>query len=160
MASERVKKMKPKKLTLISLALLVTLLVGAIAIIVVSAPKELKLKVKWTPRNYLLDNLAPDPWDAELYFAPPRPLDEIDPETIRLEGIYQPVSAPYLSTKTNRLIVPFDGYEVLGALLLKAGHLAPGEYRILLEITGQLIDGTPFSGKGGINLIVPENPPP
>jgi len=147
--------MKAKKLTLISIVLLAGILVGAVAIMGSSA-KELKLKVKWTPRNYAISSPVPNPWNAELYFAPPRPLDDIDPTTILLEGMYAPISDPYPSTHTARLIVPFDGYDVLMLVLLKAGHVTPGEYRVYLEITGQLDDGTPFAGEGGINLIVPE----
>lgn len=152
--------MKTKTTTLLSITLLASLLIGAIALTMVSAPTALKLKVKWKPVNFVLDNPPPDPWNAEIYFAPARPLDEIDTTTLRLEGTYAPESDPYPSAIKPRLVVPFDGYDVLEALLLKAGHMAPGEYRVWLEITGQLTDGTPFEGKGGINLLVPENPPP
>ena len=152
--------MKSRKLTLFSLALLATLLLGAVAINVISA-KDLKLKVKWRPPDYYLDNLPPDPWNAEIFFAPPRDLSEINTATIKLEGLYEPESTPYISLRTSRLVVPFDGFDVLTALLLKVGHMVPGgEYHVDLEITGELNDGTPFAGSGAINLLVPETPPP
>jgi len=152
--------MKTRRLTLISLALLTTLLLGAVAINVISA-KDLKLKVKWRPPDYYLDNLPPDPWNAEIFFAPPRDPAEINTATIVLEGLYVPESTPYISAGTSRMVLPFNGIDVLTALLLKVGHMVPGqEYRVFLEITGELNDGTPFAGEGGINLIVPENPGP
>jgi len=150
--------MKTRKLTLLFLTMLATIMLGAVAVSVLSPPPTLKLKVKWTPRVYELNNNPPT-WNAEIYFAPPRPLDEIDVETIQLEGGYTPVSDPY-PTVTSRLVVPFDGYDVLDALMPKLPHMAPGEYRVYLEITGKLFDGTPFSGSGGINVVVPEPSPP
>jgi len=153
--------MKARTTTLLSLALLASLLIGAITITVLSAPsKELKLKVKWTPRIYVYLGSVADPWNAEVYFAPPRPFDDINASTIRLEGTYEPVDDPYVSEHTSRLVIPFYGGDVVAALLDNGGHLTPGEYRIYLEITGELYDKTPFSGKGGLNLIVLENPPP
>jgi len=152
--------MKTRTLTILSLTILASLLLGAVAFTVLSAPQELKLKVKWRPVNYVFGNAPPDPWIAEVYFAPLRPVDEIDPSTIRLEGTYTPSGPTYEVGTPPRLAIPFNGNEVLRALLIKAPHMAPGEYRILLEITGALDDGTPFRGSGGINLIVPENSPP
>lgn len=153
--------MKARTTTLLSLALLASLLIGAIAITVLSAPpKELKLKVKWTPRNYVYLGSVSDPWNAEVSFAPPRTFDDINASTIRLENFYEPTDDPYVSERTARLIIPFYGGDVVAALLSKAGHLTPGEYRIYLEIRGELDDGTPFSGEGGLNLIVPDTPPP
>jgi hypothetical protein len=152
--------MKIRKLTILHLTLLITLVLSVIAI-TASAKKPAKLKVKWRPPDYLLDNMPPDPWNAEVFFAPPRDLDEINTATILLEGLYTPESAPYPITKTSRLVFPFDGYDVLTAVLLKVGHMMPGqEYRVYLEITGELNDGTPFAGEGGINLIIPETPAP
>ncbi|HKZ93490.1 MAG TPA: hypothetical protein VJ249_02760 [Candidatus Bathyarchaeia archaeon] len=156
--------MKLNRLALISAVALVALLAGAIAFNALAPPQELKLKVKWRPPNYMLGNPAPDPWIAEIFFAPSRPLEQIDPNTLLLEGIYSPSGTPYLlRSSPDRMAVPFDGDDVLRALLTKAPHLAPGEYRILLQITGNLkpeYGATPFSGDGGINLIVPDVPPP
>ncbi len=152
--------MKSRKLTLLYFALVSMLVIGAVVVSIVSAPPKLKLKVKWKPPDYLLDNPVPDPWNAEIYFAPPQDLSQIDPATLRLEGLYEPESDPYMSP-SGRLVVPFDGYDVLSALLLKVGHMAPGaEFRVDLEITGEFYDGTQFAGEGGVNLLIPEIPPP
>jgi len=156
-------KPTPKFAIVVSIAL-VLLLVGAVAFNTLAADKALKLKVKWKPVNYVLDNPPPDPWIAEIYFAPLRDLNEIDTSTLLLEGIYTPSGTPYLLSGTPpRLAVPFDGADVLRALLSNAPHMAPGEYRILLTITGNLkteYGATPFSGDGGINLVVPDVSPP
>lgn len=151
--------MKTRKLTLLSLTILATLLIGAFAINVILAPTELKLKVKWKPVEYTMD-APPDPWWAELSASRINP-DDIVVSTILLEGRHsiRPTPAPYI-TATDRLAVPFYGDDVLDELLAKAPHLAPGEYRINLEITGQLDDGTPLRGSGGITILVPEQSPP
>jgi hypothetical protein len=143
---------------------LVALLAGAIAFNVLAPPGQLKLKVKWRPPNYILGNPTPDPWVAEIFFAPSRDLNQIDESTLLLEGMYAPSGTPYLlSGNPPRLAVPFSGPIVLRALLENAPHMAPGEYHILLEVSGNLkpeYGGTAFSGEGAINLIVPMPLPP
>jgi hypothetical protein len=84
----------------------------------------------------------------------------INPSTILLEGIYAPESAPYYIGWSTWLVVPFDGYDVLAALLLKGGHMAPGTYVISLGISAQLYDGTSISGSGTISVTAPEAPGP
>jgi len=151
--------MKTKTATILIVTILASLLVGTFAINAFSI-KELKLKVKWKPVSYALSGPVPDPWQVELYFAPARPVEEVDPSTLLLEGMYEPVSS-YLHPNKPRLVACFDGYDVLNAILIKAGHLMPGrDYRVWLEISGFLHDGTPFSGEGGVILEVPEISPP
>jgi hypothetical protein len=156
-------KPTPKFAIAVSIALAL-LLVGAFAFNALAPPGQLKLKVKWKPVNYVLDNPPPDPWTAEIYFAPTRDLNQIDTSTLLLEGMYTPSGTPtILTTSPPRMAVPFNGADVLRALLSKTPHLAPGEYRILLEISGNLkaeYGGTAFSGDGGINLLVPDVSPP
>jgi hypothetical protein len=143
-----------------AIALLATLLVGAIIVNVFSAPPELKLKAKWKPASFTMDNWYPDPWLAEIYFAPPRPISEIDVSTIKLENTYSPSATPYPHALKDRLVVPFAGYDVLTCLVNKAPHMQPGTFIIFLEIEGQLYDGRYFKGTGSINMTVPELPPP
>ena len=157
--------MNLKKVTLLSAAILVTLLVGAVALNAIAGDKALKLKVKWRPVTYTLGNPPPDPWHAEIFFAPLLPLEQIDTSTILLEGMYSPSGTPtILATSPPRMSVPFDGDDVLRAVLAKAPHLEPGfTYHISLTITGNLkteYGGTPFSGDGAVNLIIPEISPP
>lgn len=156
--------MKPKTLTLISLAILASLLIGAFAFDAFGA-KELKLKVKWRPVAYTLGDPVPDPWDAEIFFAPLRDLSEIDTSTILLEGMYSPSGTPtILGSSPPRMSVPFNGNDVIRAVLSKADHMEPGyTYHISLTITGNLkpeYGGNPFSGDGAINLVVPDVSPP
>ena len=158
---EKVNQMKTRTITLISIAILATLMLGAYAFNAFSA-KDLKLKVKWRPVYYLLGDPVPPTWNAEIFFAPLRDLNEIDPSTILLEGMYSP-SGPAIILRGSppRMAVPFDGNDVIRAVLSKAGHMAPGyTYHISLTITGNLYGGTPFSGDGAINLEVPGNSPP
>ncbi len=152
--------MKTRTLTLISITLLTTLLLGAVAINVLSQPKELKLKVKWKPNEFTMDGYVPDPWIAEVFFAPPRGFSDVDPSTILLEGMYTLQSDPYVTFSGRRLALPFNGYDVLMALLVKAPHMAPGTYEISLEITGNLYDGTPFRGSGSIDITMNSDPSP
>lgn len=94
--------MKPKILTLISLTILATLLIGAFTLNALAPKPELKLKVKWKPAAYTSDSWAPDPWIAEIYFAPPRPVTDINPSTLLLEGMYSPSATPYLHPTKDR----------------------------------------------------------
>jgi hypothetical protein len=155
--------MKTWKLTLISLTILASLVLGAFVFEVFSAGKTARVKAWFYPRTYTLDNPVPEPWNVELRFAPPRSVDEVDTSTILLEGRYSPSSEPY--DRKNVVVVPFDGYDVLEAAILKLVHmgpLTPGSHQVFLEVTGLLKDGTPFnSGMSGcIIVFVPDCPPP
>jgi len=156
--------MKLNKIAIIAAAILVTMLVGAFAFNALAPAKELKLKVKWRPPTYTIGNPLPDPWNAEIFFAPIRDLNEIDITTLKLEDGSTPIGTPYLlSGNPPRMAVPFDGDDVINALLSKTTHLAPGTYQIYLGVTGNLkpeYGGTAFSGSGPIDLIVPEPSPP
>jgi hypothetical protein len=146
--------MKPGKLSLIYIVSL-GILLGA-SIIVLSQGQEVKANVSWDPRKYTLDTTVPQPWNAEIWLTGGHKREEINTTTILLEGIYEPVADPYPKPHGPRLVVPFDGNHVLAALTAKLPHLTPGKYRIGLEITGLLLDGTPFRGVGYIHLIIPE----
>ena len=158
--------MKTWKLTLISLTLLATMVLGVFVTGVFSPAPKAKAKAYFYPRTHTVDNPVPQPWIVDLHFSPPRTVDEIDASTIRLEGLYSPSSEPYNHPrKKSRVVVPFDGNDVLEAAILKLVHmgpLVPGSHLVFLEITGQLKDGTPFSTgmSGCIVLFVPDCPPP
>ena len=156
--------MKTRTIALISITLLATLLIGSIAISTLTGAKELKLKVKWVPRVYEKGNPLPNPWNAQVYFAPLRPVEEINCSTLQLtcitHGGHAPIG-PCTVLTNNRLQVPFSGWDVLHILYGGMGHMAPGEYRIYLEITGKLkYSGTTFKGSGGINFVVPNSTGP
>jgi hypothetical protein len=153
--------MKTRTITFIAVATIATLLLGTFAFTVFAPPKQLKLKVKWKPNSVLLDTTIPDPWIAQVFFAPPEDLNQVNPSTVRLEGIYTLESTPYILTNANgRLALPFHGYDVLTALTMKLPHMTPGSYYVGLEITGNLYDGRAFAGTGYINATVPELPAP
>jgi hypothetical protein len=157
--------MKAKKLMLISVSLVATIALSALAVQVLSAAKAAKVKGRFYPRTHSIDGIPPQPWNVELKFAPPRTIDEIDTSTILLEGLYSPSFAPppYDHPRiSSRVVVPFDGYDVLAAAILKVGHMTPGTHRVVLEITGQLKDGTPFStgSSAVIVLFVDDASPP
>jgi hypothetical protein len=154
--------LKPKKLTLISLVLLATILTGTGAIIALSA-SDIKAKVKWDPKSYLWDNSPPAPWNAEVQLPSYTP-DQIDAATILLEGMYSPSATPYPAPHGPKLWVPFDGWDVKAAIEPKLpwhmGIVMPGRYKIELEITGSLLPeygGEIFRGTGTIHVIIPES---
>jgi hypothetical protein len=156
--------MKPKKLTLISLVLLATILAGTGAIIALSAT-DIKANIKWLPKSYLWDNSPPDPWLAELQLTGGHHVDEINASTILLEGLYSPSGALYPAPHGPKVMVPFDGSDVKAAIDPKLpwhmGVLMPGKYRIDLEITGNLqiaYGGDSFRGTGVITVTIPESP--
>ncbi len=148
--------MKPKRLTLISLALLAILLTSAIVILTLSEP-AIKANVKWDPKSYLWDGEPPDPWNAVIALTGGHKLNEINTTTIRLEGTYPTDGDPY--PLRNKLIVPFDGYDVKAALDSKLpyhmGVVIPGRYRIGLIINGTLLSTQEeFRGTGIITVTV------
>lgn len=120
------------------------------------------IHVSWSPSRYTLDNPVSDPWIATL-FAPANEMisaSDINASTIRLDGMYRPLgppNGPYLDFRDFKLVVPFDGYDVLMALLLTfpPGEITPGTHPIELEITGQTYSGTPFRSSSRIILYIP-----
>jgi len=152
--------MKLRKLTLLSLTILATLVIGAVAFNVLSAPPELKLKVKWKPATYTLGDPPAHPWNAEVYFAPPRTFSDVDLTSFKLEGKYTNSSPVYMHPFKDRLVVPFDGDDVVEAILAKLPHLAPGIYIVSLEVSGKLTSGKTFRGTGVITFTYPDYPPP
>lgn len=151
--------MKLGKLGFVYLTILITIL-GANVILALSQGDEVKANVAWDPKSYSADEPFPHPWNAEIWLTGGHKRDEIDTTTILLEGTYTPIGAPYAAVHGPRLIVPFLGSDVYEALLSKLPHTEPGKHRIGLEITGELLDGTPFRGTGYIHLTIPENPGP
>ena len=136
--------MKPRILTLLTLTLLASLLVGAFVVQVFSRPKRARVKGRFYPRTW--SEVTPTTWNIELGFAPKRSVEEINASTILLEGLYSPSFDPY--DRKNRVVVPFHGYDVIAAAFQKLGHMGlvgPGSYLVYLEVSGKLIDGTPFS---------------
>jgi len=151
--------MKLRKSNLIYLTMLISML-GASTVLVLSRGTEIKANVAWDPKSYTLDTVIPNPWNAEIWLTGGHKREEIDIATIQLEGSFAPSATPYPAKHGPRLIIPFDGETVKMLLLQKIAHTAPGKYRIPLEITGLLKDGTPFHGTGHIRLIIPEKPNP
>jgi hypothetical protein len=150
--------MKPKKLTLLSITVLTTLLIGAFTINTILASTELKLNVCWLPSYYKLNKPAPHSWIALVFLSSSshKHAPKIDPSTILLEGTYEPESKPRPILWGCLLIVSFNGQDVLEALMTKAEHLSPGIYHVSLEITAETYDGTPCRGSSTITLTVPE----
>ena len=149
--------MKAKKLMLIYVTLLVSVILGLYIVGVYSPPPRARVKGRWYPRTWSEGPIA-QPWNIELGFAPKRSVDEIDTSTILLEGLYNASSEPY--DRKNRVVVPFDGADVIEAAILKAGHLTPGSHLIYLEVSGELKDGTPFStGMSSVIVLFIDNLP-
>jgi len=156
--------MKTNKLTLLSLALLTTLILG-VAFMVSQAQTEVKANVAWDPKYLTYDTTPPEPYNAEVWLTGGHKAQtEINATTILLEGLYSPSGTPYNAIHGPRLIIPFAGADVKAAIFLKLpshmGILTPGTYRIPLEITGKLYTGETFRGDGVIVVTVPNPPPP
>jgi hypothetical protein len=151
--------MKPKTITLLSLTLLATLLIGAFAINTITAATEKKLSYFWYPYSYTLDQSPPEPWTAYVYSVSGSRVRDINPSTIRLGGLYTATSTKLILFNLI-MIVTFHGSDVVQALLVKLPHMGPGTYKVSLEITGSLNNGTPFRGSATISVTLPDLPPP
>jgi len=150
--------MKPRKITLISIALLATLLLGAGAVLMLTAPQNVNAQVRWDPRSIV--DTAPVWWKAEIKVSGQY---EILPDSILLEGQLEPHRT---REERGRLIATFKGNRVLSIITQKIGHMGiipEGKHRVDLEITG-LVEGEdapiPFSGTGRVFVIITNPSPP
>ena len=93
---------------------------------------------------------------------------EIDTTTVLLEGSISAIpGSNSTGTKPPEYRCDFDGYAMRDVVWMKIYHdgLPPnpqGNYNVHLTITGNLYDGTPFSGVGVIQVRPPHHssPPP
>jgi hypothetical protein len=151
--------MRPKKLSLISLTLLATLLIGAFGINSLFAPTEKKMYYFWYPYSYNLEQSPPEPWTAYIWAISGARVRDINTATIRIEGLYAPTSTKLILFSLI-MIVTFHGYDVVQAILIKISHMSPGDYKVPIDITGLLKNGTPFRGTAYLYVTVPDAPPP
>lgn len=154
--------MKTRKITLLSITLLATIILGAGAILVLPQ-KPVGANVAWKPKYYVLDH-AKCSIEAEIWLKGGHKAQvEIDPETILLEGKISPWKTPYNKTHGPRLVIPFHGVRVRQIIVEKMLHMSSGKYRVSLTITGSLKEeygGLPFKGSGVVVVTIPENSPP
>lgn len=164
--------MKPKKLTMLSLSLLAILLIGAAATFLMPVRALLAEQVKFEPKPFELDN--PDTVIAyvKLSVDDVPIVDQIDPDTVLLEGSIAPFNTWVTSEPPPEFIAEFDGETVADMLISKASHMGlttPWPWvpiKIWVMIAGYLLDGTtPWEGTGYIktylhNPVVPPPPPP
>jgi len=152
--------MKPLKLTLISLALLTIILVGASVIIVLSQ-KPVGAGIKWDPKGYTWDASTPPTWNAAISLrGGHKAQTELDVSSLMLEGLFSPSGPGTNATHGPKLDVPFSGADVKAALYQHLpghmGMLMPGRYRVYLTITGTLYTGEAVEGSGVIVVTVAE----
>jgi len=163
--------MKTKTILIASTIVLVSLLLGSFAL-QVTAPKPITVNVKFNPDT--LDLEAPG-WAVKtvmvtLWLGPGKyDARDIDPKTVLIEGVLEPKGG-WKRTWTERdwelkvWVFRFNvsGSDLIDLLWSKIHHLGiPGpSASIPLEVTGNLYDGTPFTGIGYMNVLIPTNPPP
>jgi len=174
MARQGVEKMKPKKLTLISLTLLLILLVlfaGTFLMPVVTATIEAK-SVEFEPKRIDIYDQE-EPVTATIRFSAAHGEDqrvvEINTTTVRLEGMV-PASNNSTSTQPPEYSCDFDAVAVINILWVKIYHNGlphnpQQNYVVDLTITGKLYDGTDFTGTGHMQVKgkfqgQPPPPPP
>jgi hypothetical protein len=158
--------MKTRTTIILASTVLAILLIGAFVLDVFSAPPRLRAKAYWKPNTYDIANPVPQPWNVWLHFASNDiHASDLDASSILLEGVFAPMGAPYdLPGKSGSwVVVPFNGFDVLAVAIAEAGHMVPEQsYLVFLTITGQTIDGTPFSteNSGVVVLFDPPVSPP
>jgi hypothetical protein len=150
---------KTSKLTLLTIGIIATLLLGTFAITTITAQTEKKLYYFWYPYSYALDQAPPEPWTAYVFGVQQKRVRDINPSTILLEGAFSPKSTKLILFNLI-MIVTFHGYDVVQAIWFKNPHMAPGTYKVSLDITGFLKDGTPFRGSASISVTIADPPPP
>jgi len=157
--------MKARTPTLISIAILTTLIMGAIFLQSMAQTTALPINVVFDPKSYTWDGLPSPTWNAEIWRQ--KVQDRADYSTIKLENTYSPSATPYPALHGPRLIVPFNGEDVKAALAAKIpidhmGIMVPGTYKVYLLVSGNLkaeFGGTAFEGTGLLTVTVPPPPP-
>jgi len=163
---------KLSKLTLISITLVATLLLGAFIALQVTAPKPVAINMKFDPNT--LDLGAPG-WavklvNVSLWFDTGKyKPEDIDPRTVLIEGVLGPKGGPKRTWivhdwELRKWVLRFQvsGGDLIDLLWSKISHMGiPGpSATIPLTVTGYLYDGTPFAGTGYMNVLIPTEPPP
>lgn len=91
---------------------------------------------------------------------------EINTSTVYLEGSVLAIpGSNFTGTSPPEYTCDFDGYSVRDVMWMKIYHMTPnpqGNYVVDLTITGNLYDGTAFTGTGHIQVKPKEqhSPPP
>jgi hypothetical protein len=150
--------MKTRTLTLLYTAILASLLTGAFVITTITAQTEKKLYYFWYPYSYALDQAPAEPWNAYVFAVSGARVRDINTATIQLEG-HSPISTKLILWNLI-MIVSFHGYDVVQVLGGKLPHMGPGNYKVYVDITGLLKNGTPFRGSASISVTVADPPPP
>ncbi len=165
--------MKPTALTVVFAAVLIFLSVGTLLMPGVTALIE-AFSVTFEPKTMDLNN--PDELvTATIRFKAAKGEDqlvvEINTSTVLLEGTVPAVTGSNSTgTSPPEYRCDFDGPSVRNVMWLKIYHVGmppnpQGNYVVDLTITGELYDGTPFTGTGHIQVkpkktSSPPPPPP
>ena len=166
--------MKSSGLTVVFSAVLILLFVGTLLIPVATATIAAK-SVTFEPKD--MDLYDPEELvTATIRFSAAHGEDqrvvEINTTTVLLEGTVPPIpGSNSTGAKPPEYRCDFDGYSVRDVMWLKIYHVGmvpnpQGNYVVDLTITGNLYDGTPFTGTGHIQVkphkghSSPPPPPP
>ncbi len=160
--------MKSSALTLVFSAVLIMLFVGTLLIPAATATivaKTVTFEPKYMDLYYPEEIVT-----ATIRFSPAKGEDqrvvEIDTSTVLLEGTVPPISGSNSTgTKPPEYRCDFDGPSVRDVIWLKIYHIGmvpnpQGNYVVDLTITGNLYDGTPFTGTGHIQVKPKHHSPP
>lgn len=157
--------MKSTKLILISVAILALLLgVSTFAMIGASTP-IIAEQIKITPKPFDLENPDGVTVQVKLSIDDEPVADQIDPDTVLLEGFIAPYET-WMEEVPPNFYAKFDGSAVASWVMVKISHMGittPKPWvpiKIPLKITGLLYDETPWEGTGEIKVYIPENPTP
>lgn len=111
----------------------------------------LEANVKITPSTVNL-NMQGDWITAHLGLPEGYNVADINPETILLENIFKPDAT---GIEEGKLTIRFEASMVIDYLWTKLYHMAMYRASIDLTITGQLYDGTKFTGTDTIIIMNP-----
>lgn len=157
--------MKPKKLTLISLTLLATLLIGTVFVLSIHGNTLIADQVKIMPKPLDLENPDSVTVQVKVFRDGVSVVDQINASTVRLEG-YMTTINNWTTKAPPNFYAQFDGTAVANCIISKISHMGitrphpKNPVRIPLKITGKLYDGTPWEGTGEAKVYVPDIPPP
>jgi len=157
--------MKARKLTIFSITIIALLLCATTFAIINATSPLIAEQVKITPKPFDLENPDGVTVQVKLSLDDLPVVDQIDPDTVLLEGFIAPTST-WITGPPPNFFALFDGSIVAGWVMVKVAHMGlttPRPWvpiKIPLRITGLLYDETPWEGTGEIKVYLPDCPPP
>lgn len=151
--------------TLIVGYVLVLLVLFGVGFLTIQPATAIEATVNCTPPFLSLEDPPPAEFRVTIKLPTPHKAEDIDPDSIWVEGIIQMKDVPDWPKVTKKFFAfKVDGPSLINWVILsKVGHMAPPpgtKVDVPVTVTGQLYDETPFQGTFEIAVMTEHASPP